>query len=375
LQRRGAGEPRSAAIPPIVHDVLRSSGEPLDGATIGFMTPRLGHDFSKVRVHTDGEAAESARAVGAAAYTVGSHVVFGRGQYEPLTSTGRHLIAHELAHVVQQGEGHHRAETMGNADHPSEREAELRADLVLNNKAAAKASAGLAVPMLQRSPDSSSSKSSGSSNSSDSSRSSGSEPSGSKSSSGSRSGVIPTPTKKEDGTCDCRLDICWRPIQGFWGIIGALGYKHGFLNVITSTCETHNLYVDPGQHPAGKESHSHAVDSTPGWDTSGEQCFTLNTPTNKIPCSSIDKLPAATAKYEALDVAYSPKSGPNSNSFLEWILRDSRIGISGLPSGLSAWDYYIKNPGMRSSPPRVTRAAAAAPTVPVLAPADAGAKP
>ena len=103
--RRAAAGPAAAAAPPIVHDVLRSPGRPLDAATRAFMEPRFGHDFSRVRVHTDARAAESARAVDALAYTVGHNVVFGAGQYAPGTATGRRLLAHELAHVAQQGAG------------------------------------------------------------------------------------------------------------------------------------------------------------------------------------------------------------------------------------------------------------------------------
>jgi hypothetical protein len=66
------------------------------------MEPRFGHDFSRVRVHTDARANASARAVNALAYTVGQHVVFGSGEYAPRTRAGEHLIAHELAHVLQQ---------------------------------------------------------------------------------------------------------------------------------------------------------------------------------------------------------------------------------------------------------------------------------
>jgi hypothetical protein len=66
------------------------------------MEPRFGHDFSRVRVHTDAKAAESARAVNALAYTVGSDVVFGAHQHAPHSPAGRELLAHELAHVIQQ---------------------------------------------------------------------------------------------------------------------------------------------------------------------------------------------------------------------------------------------------------------------------------
>ena len=88
----------------IVHDVLRSSGQPLDTRTRAFMEPRFGHDFSHVRVHADDTAAESARAVNALAYTVGKDVAFAERQYAPGTTAGQRLIAHELTHVVQQGQ-------------------------------------------------------------------------------------------------------------------------------------------------------------------------------------------------------------------------------------------------------------------------------
>ncbi len=94
-----------SAVLPIVHEVLNGPGQPLDAGTRTFMEPRFGHDFSRVRVHTDEKAAESARAVDALAYTVGRDVVFETGKYEPGTSEGKRLLAHELAHIVQQ-QGH-----------------------------------------------------------------------------------------------------------------------------------------------------------------------------------------------------------------------------------------------------------------------------
>ena len=89
-------------MPPIVHEVLALPGQPLDAATRAFMEPRFGHDFSRVRVHSDSRAAESARAEDALAYTVAQDVVFGEGRYAPHTSEGRKLLVHELTHVVQQ---------------------------------------------------------------------------------------------------------------------------------------------------------------------------------------------------------------------------------------------------------------------------------
>jgi hypothetical protein len=84
---------------------LAGSGSPLDPTTRASFEHRLGHDFSKVRIHADASAAESARAADALAYTVGHNVVFGAGQYRPATSEGRRLLAHELTHVVQQAGG------------------------------------------------------------------------------------------------------------------------------------------------------------------------------------------------------------------------------------------------------------------------------
>jgi len=97
--------PVGAPAPPIVHEVLGSAGRPLDGGTRAFMEQRFGHDFGRVRVHTDARAAESARAVAARAWTVGNDVAFGAGAYAPSTAEGRHLLAHELTHVLQQGDG------------------------------------------------------------------------------------------------------------------------------------------------------------------------------------------------------------------------------------------------------------------------------
>lgn len=88
-----------------VHDVVSSGGEPLDRDTKAHMEASLGQDFTDVRVHRDSAADESARAVQAKAYTVGSHVVFQRDAYDPSSDDGQHVLAHELTHVVQQRSG------------------------------------------------------------------------------------------------------------------------------------------------------------------------------------------------------------------------------------------------------------------------------
>lgn len=108
LSRKEAGTGASlsgAAAPPIVQQALHSPGQPLDAAARSFMEPRFGRGFSNVRVHADEDAVQSARAVGALAYTVGPNIVFGAGHYQPSSASGRRLLAHELAHVVQQEPG------------------------------------------------------------------------------------------------------------------------------------------------------------------------------------------------------------------------------------------------------------------------------
>ncbi len=156
LRKSSTAAPKKSVVPPIVHEVLRSSGQPLDAGTRSFMASRFhnvlgapaenpqrvapernlqtnhpgdthereaddlagqvmnagekhashaGHSFQNIRVHTGERAAESARAIGAHAYAVGQDVVFGSGQYAPHTTAGQRLLAHELAHTVQQGAG------------------------------------------------------------------------------------------------------------------------------------------------------------------------------------------------------------------------------------------------------------------------------
>jgi hypothetical protein len=107
LQMQG----RSGATPEIGPDLqvqisgLRGGGHALSPSLRGFFEPRFGHDFGHVRLHTDARATESAGALNAVAYTVGTHIVFGSGQFAAGTTAGRRLLAHELAHVVQQGKG------------------------------------------------------------------------------------------------------------------------------------------------------------------------------------------------------------------------------------------------------------------------------
>lgn len=103
VQRRvgsGADGAAASASDSLLHSL--GAGRPLDPGTRAFFEPRFGHDFSQVRVHADTRAAESARSVNALAYTARRDIVFNDGQYAPSTGTGQRLLAHELAHVVQQ---------------------------------------------------------------------------------------------------------------------------------------------------------------------------------------------------------------------------------------------------------------------------------
>ena len=118
VQRRvGSGGAGIAQAPPVVDEVLSSPGQPLDPATRAFFEPRFGHDFGRVRIHADAEAARSAQAINALAYTVGSDIVFGNPRSSPDSSDGRDLLAHELSHVVQQ------ADWAGAAPPPLQRQA------------------------------------------------------------------------------------------------------------------------------------------------------------------------------------------------------------------------------------------------------------
>lgn len=82
---------------------LSGKGQSLPEPVRDYFEPRLGYDLSQVRIHAGAQAAESARAVNARAFTVGRDVVFAAGEYAPEAKEGRWLLAHELTHVAQQG--------------------------------------------------------------------------------------------------------------------------------------------------------------------------------------------------------------------------------------------------------------------------------
>jgi hypothetical protein len=154
LQRKHTGAKTPATAPGIVHQVLATAGRPLDGGARAWMEQRFGQDFSGVRVHTDTPAAQSARAVGALAYTVGQHIVFGEGRFVPQSRTGQHLLAHELTHTIQQRTTPASISprlSVGAADTAAEVEADRVADRVLAG-GKVPAMGGAPVALLQRQP-------------------------------------------------------------------------------------------------------------------------------------------------------------------------------------------------------------------------------
>ena len=111
------------AAPASVGQTLASPGRPLEPTLRYDMEQRFGHNFSRVRVHSDAAAEQSARDVSANAYTVGSSIVFGAGRFAPGTTEGRRLIAHELTHVVQQSSTGRSRETLARQPDPNDKPA------------------------------------------------------------------------------------------------------------------------------------------------------------------------------------------------------------------------------------------------------------
>lgn len=105
IQRMASGDAPQTSAPPIVHQILQQPGRPLDTPTRNFMESRFGRDFGDVRLHTGKQATASAEAINARAYTVGQHIVFGRGRHASGAAANTRLLAHELTHVVQQRGG------------------------------------------------------------------------------------------------------------------------------------------------------------------------------------------------------------------------------------------------------------------------------
>ena len=156
VQRRAADSAAPAAAPESVHRTLSSPGRPLDAGTRDFMESRLGHDFSRVRIHTDSLAGESARDISAHAYTAGSDIAFAPGKYQPDSHSGRHLLAHELAHTIQQGGLQRRASDLAVDTAPDSRleyEADRAAHAVMHGAGTPIIASRLPSAIVSRLPD------------------------------------------------------------------------------------------------------------------------------------------------------------------------------------------------------------------------------
>lgn len=103
IQAKNIGE--SIGYPILKDALLFSSSQPLDSVTRAFFEPRFGFDFSSIRIHTDSNAAEAAESIQSRAFTVGNDIFFGRNRYNPQSTKGGLLLAHELAHTIQQNAG------------------------------------------------------------------------------------------------------------------------------------------------------------------------------------------------------------------------------------------------------------------------------
>gem|GEM_PF-5737962 len=137
-----------ATVPAVVHEVLRSSGQPLDSKVRVPMEARFGHDFSRVRVHDGAKAAESARAINARAYTAGHEIVFAAGAFAPGRDAGERLLAHELTHVVQQSRA--QSSNLASLGMDSAPAAEGEAERMASEKVTFPTGSQTAAPMIQR---------------------------------------------------------------------------------------------------------------------------------------------------------------------------------------------------------------------------------
>ena len=306
LQRTASGAGPSAA-PPIVHDVLRHAGRPLAPDVRAELGERLGHDFSRVRVHHNAQAAASAEAVSAAAYTVGNDVVFGAGRYEPATFEGRALLAHELVHVVQQSGVHAPRSAgpiaIGDPHDRSEHEAER-----------CSRDGGRRSPLEAE-----------------------------------RDGPVLRRQGGGGSSPGCSVEVCWVPITAY--SLGKAAQVHGVINVDAGAGPEH-IEVDPSQHMPVGIWHSHVVQAA--GRKSAASCQTL-----AAMCPDIPKLKAAATLYESKDVIYDPLTvtGPNSNSFVEWTLDEAGLKTSAVsvPFGATGWGYFQRNAAHRVDPPHVAR--------------------
>jgi hypothetical protein len=303
----------SGGVPPIVHEVLRSPGQPLDAETRAFMEPRFGHDFSRVRVHTDSNAAESARAVNALAYTVGRDVVFGVGSYAPHTAPGRLLLAHELAHVAQSAVQVAAANPLavGRADSWHEREAEEMGQLALrpalSDGPMLPPLSPVFSPLVQRQ--------------SSASAAVGASAVGSSVSSAGDTGPIPAPTGGSGGGGTCKVDVGATHIGGFL----SLAPIWHTLVIYTDTSGNEYFYrAGPGGSCPGVTTGTYGtIQSTSGRYVAGTIDYPASHRTTALTgaaaCGKDSCFSSELSRIDGRCVPYAA-TGPNSNTVARTLL-------------------------------------------------------
>ncbi|WP_081838957.1 eCIS core domain-containing protein [Thermogemmatispora carboxidivorans] len=145
-------EPSITASEPL-RSTEQPAGEALPQEVRAYMEPRFGHDFGQVRIHVDEWAAQAAQALNARAYTVGQDIFFGQGEYAPQTNEGRHLLAHELTHTLQQQGASGGVQGVSERGESSEQEARRMAQEVVaapGPVGAPRAVSRLGAPLIQR---------------------------------------------------------------------------------------------------------------------------------------------------------------------------------------------------------------------------------
>jgi len=291
LQAKSAEAPLPGEAPPIVHDVLRSPGQPLDAATRAFMEPRFGHDFSRVRVHADARAAKSAESVNARAYTVGQDIVLGNNQDFDGSLTGRSLLAHELTHVLQQSG----PDTTPAEDNPPSSRMRL-------------APCHRAAPTVMREIISANPSPSGG----------GGHP--------------------PDGLSGCTVFLGGRTID-HW-LAGTLGFRHLYIDCYEGP--TSYSLIEGGPVGSTTTGTSGAWVKNMDWDARGIQ-WNITPPDcpNFIPC-----LKSKTADYNGASYPYHYSNGPNSNSFAWWVLNECGVTITPLVASYPyrGVDYWTSHP-------------------------------
>ncbi len=302
FQTQGDGTPEVTLELEAEINALRGRGQPLPESVRSFFEPRFGYDFNQVRVHTDAKAAESARAVNALAYTVGQDIVFREGQYSPQTYAGRHSLAHELVHVIQQTSGcvasRHDMSRLAtsNPNDRFEREADSIAERIIQNGNDSARITVLPTSSIQRQEES------------------------------NPEDLVPTPSGGS-GASIRPVFFCSKPV--------ALGQRHAFFRIGSS---------EPG-NPTFELEHDEYGDHCPcgiqGWptrdypedrDATDARCISAPTITEACLLSNWATYPIG--KYCAL--------GPNSNTYARFLAE--RCGAIGLrPPG--------SVPGFDDSPP------------------------